>query len=407
MQSHAERITVRFRVAIAASVLALLTAGCGVLRVSVSSSGTEGAKASTALDVTDDGRFSLFASDSDNLVPGDTNGASDVFRHDATTGATVRVDLAENGSQLADGAFFGAVSQDGRYVAFTTAAKLDPGDTNGTSDVYVRDLMAGTTTWASQPPAGGLGSGGALDNVTISADGRYVSFFWQTPFFPPNSDLYRRDRQAGTTTRVLDGGHLEGMFASADSRHYVVTPTCFQGGCFPMPIIVDTDGSANGWPALPFAPCKFQNVSAMSSNGRYLVWTSAGGAPSPCLAAGTYLVDRKTGVASLLSNIGDVDNVIGVSRDATAIVYIADGSVLPGGTPSRRDLYVRDLVHHTDARLNLKSDGKEGNADVLSAVLSDGGHEVAFVSAADNLVANDHNGVNDVFVRPIGVSPAP
>jgi hypothetical protein len=401
---RSERTGGGLRVLIGLGALALVASGCGVVRVSVSSNGTEGAKASTVFGVTDNGRYSLFASDSDNLVTGDTNGVSDVFRHDASTGETVRVDVATDGSQLAGGTSFGAVSQDGRYVAFTTTAKLDPADTNDTSDVYVRDLTASTTTWASQPPVGGFGAGGARTDVAISADGRYVSFYWTTPFFPPNNDLYRRDRQAGTTTRMLEGGHLAGMLSSADSRHYVVTPTCFQGGCFPMPIIIDTDGSASGWPALPFANCSFQNVWAMSSNGRYLVWGSAGGAPSPCLAAGTYLVDRTTGVASPLGNVGDV---IGVSRDATAIVYIADGNVLPGGTSGRQDLYVRDLVHHSDARLNVTSENREADADVLFGVLSDVGHQVAFVSAADDLVANDHNGVSDVFVRPIGLSPAP
>jgi hypothetical protein len=407
------------RVAIGAGVLALVASGCAIARVSVSSTGIEGTKASTKiLAVTDDGRYSLFVSDAANLVAGDTNGQPDVFRHDATTGATVRIDVATNGAPLTTGANDGAMSSDGRYAAFVTADPLDPADTNESADVYVRDLEDNVTRWASRAP-GNTAFEGSVQNVpggnavTISADGRYVSFLWQSGDFPPVTKLYYRDFVGKTTLALTPGLSIAGMLSSRDETHYVFQTRCFQGGCMPGPLVFDpppTNGSAP-WPTLPFGSCGFAHVDAMSATGRFLVWNSMGGLPAPCLPKGLYLVDRTTAGATPLGTLAPSNgpnppiptSVAGVSRDGTAIVYVGDGSLLPGGTQGRADLYLRDLVQHADARLNLSTTGAESNGNIGTVVLSDVGHRIAFSSTADNLVDNDHNGVSDVFVRPIGL----
>jgi hypothetical protein len=384
------------------TVLALIASGCAIVRVSVSSGGAEGSKASsTVLGVSDDGRYSLYLSDADNLVPGDTNLASDVFRHDAVTGQTVRVNVGPNGAQALNGSYDAAMSADGRYVAFVSVDHLDPAAPDFGA-AYVRDLSANTTTWVSQPPAAGLPQGGVHD-VAISADGRFVSFLWRTfttlPVAP--TTLYRRDRQAGTTAQLSEGGYIFGMHASSDGRHFVLQPTCLQGGCFPVPRLIDTDGTANGWPPLAWGHCTFSGVDAISATGRFLVWWSAGGLLPPCLGAGTFLVDRATGTATLLANRGPLSiGGQGVSRDGTAVLFGADGAFLPGGTAGRRDLYLRDLARNTDTRVGVSFSGAEPNADIVGAILSDDGHQTAFTTDASNLVANDRNGVSDVFVRP-------
>ena len=53
----------------------------------------------------------------------------------------------------------GSISDDGRYVAFATAEALVPVDTNGRSDIYVRDLLLGTDTLASASSTGEVGNG--------------------------------------------------------------------------------------------------------------------------------------------------------------------------------------------------------------------------------------------------------
>ena len=88
-----------------------------------------------------DGRFVAFDSEATNLVPGDTNDASDVFVRDRQTGTTRRVSVSSGGAQGNGASFDPAISADGRFVAFNSdATNLVPGDTNGAADVFVRTL---------------------------------------------------------------------------------------------------------------------------------------------------------------------------------------------------------------------------------------------------------------------------
>ena len=117
------------------------------IQASVSTSGavTQGA----APEISSDGRFVTFTSDSATIVAGDTNGASDVFVRDLEQGVTRRVSVTNGGGQLADGAEGSSISGDGRFVAFNTTANLSGADTDNTQDIYVRDTVANTTTYES------------------------------------------------------------------------------------------------------------------------------------------------------------------------------------------------------------------------------------------------------------------
>jgi Tol biopolymer transport system component len=110
-------------------------------RVSVSSAGTEGGATSQAPSISADGRFVTFDSFASNLVGGeDTNNYSDIFLHDRQTGTTSRVSVNSAGTtQGNDECHQPAISADGRFVAFETAASsLIVGDTNGETDVFIR-----------------------------------------------------------------------------------------------------------------------------------------------------------------------------------------------------------------------------------------------------------------------------
>jgi hypothetical protein len=389
-----------------ASVVALVATGCAITRVSVSSSGSEGNQASGSWSVTDDGRYSLVSSDATNLVPDDTNNATDFFRHDTKTGATVRVDVANDGSQLPGGVITAAMSSDGRYVAFLTAAALDPADTNAVPDVYVRDLTAGTTTWASQVPPGVQTYGGA-SNLAISTGGRFVSFLWSSPgSFPPIDDetLYRRDRQLGTT-KALSTNTYNSYAASKDLQHFALSIGCTHG-CTPAPVLIDTDGSGAGWPVLPFGNCAFVTTGPLSATGRYLAWHSQGDVGgSACLAAGDYVVDRATATARLI--VQDARAwIAGISSDGNSVLMVGPGNLGSDGSASRIDLFLLDVANGSTRRFASSTSGGEPDADILGGVLSDGGHEIAFTSAADDLVDHDTNGVADAFVRPGAARPS-
>lgn len=108
-------------------------------RVSVDSHGAQGIGDSEGPSISADGRFVAFYSDAANLVAGDGNAAGDGFVRDRKAGRTKRVSVASHGTQGNDTSFPPSISADGRFVAFTSLANnLVAGDTNGASDVFVR-----------------------------------------------------------------------------------------------------------------------------------------------------------------------------------------------------------------------------------------------------------------------------
>lgn len=127
--------------------------------------------------VSEHGRFVAFSSRTKNLVPGDTNGVQDVFVHDRKTGKTKRASLDSSGHQVRrHSANRPSISGNGRYVVFSSRAKnLVPGDTNGDSDVFLRNLTARRTVRVSVSASGAQARDGS-DQPAISADGRYVAF---------------------------------------------------------------------------------------------------------------------------------------------------------------------------------------------------------------------------------------
>ncbi len=101
-----------------------------------------------------DGTKVVFTSVATNLVPGDANGAPDVFLRDLVANTTTRVSLDAAGQELPGFAVDGAISGDGLGVAFVTAQSLVAADTNAPqADVYVRTLATGAVELASR--AGG------------------------------------------------------------------------------------------------------------------------------------------------------------------------------------------------------------------------------------------------------------
>ena len=176
-------------------------------RVSVATGGGQANGDSFRAHLSADGRYVVFESVASNLVTGDTNGASDVFRHDRVTGETVRVSVATGGGQASGASLDATISDDGNLVAFSsTAFDLIASDANGASDVFVRDMTAGTTTRASITATSGEGDLASQEPV-ISGDGRFVAFSSLATNMVAGdtnsvSDVFLRDRVAGTTTRV-------------------------------------------------------------------------------------------------------------------------------------------------------------------------------------------------------------
>jgi len=102
-----------------------------------------------------DGRYIAYYSDATNLVAGDTNLSPDAFLFDAVTGTTTRISTATDGAQANSGSYLPAISADGRYITYSSdASNLVVGDTNSTSDVFrTRVAVPAAITPAAPAPA--------------------------------------------------------------------------------------------------------------------------------------------------------------------------------------------------------------------------------------------------------------
>ena len=208
------------------------------------------------LSMSADGRYGLFLSADPGLVPDDTNGRNDVFVHDLVSGTTTRVSVASDGSQATNHSWDAAMTPDGRTITFRSDANnLVPGDTNGAADIFVHELATGVTTRVSVATGGGQGeSGGYVYRTTsdpgISDDGRFVSFVSTARDLVPNDDCCSRDvfvhdRATATTIRAsvstagvaapADASPASGATISSDGRSVAFVTSALELSALPNP----------------------------------------------------------------------------------------------------------------------------------------------------------------------------
>jgi len=330
-------------------------------RMNISSSGEQANLNSFAPSVSTDGRYVAFVSFATNLVTGDTNGYPDVFVRDRQSGTTERVSVSSSGDQgngkcLGDSAT--AISPDGRYVAFASSAtNLITGDTNGYSDVFVRDRQSGTTERASVSSSGAQGDSASLW-PSISADGRFVSFYSYASNLVPSdtnaySDVFVRDLETHVTERLS------------------VSSTGQQGNYISGPSSISADGRYVAFES------QATNLVAGDTNG------------------GAFVRDREAGTTERVS--------VGSSGEqlswAHAPSISADGRYVAF---EYGNVWVRDRQIGVTELVSI--DGAGEPADQASAywnglAISADGQCVVFTSAASDLVLGDTNGLWDVFVR--------
>ncbi|MBV9098057.1 MAG: hypothetical protein JO079_08365, partial [Frankiaceae bacterium] len=143
------RIGLTFAILAAGLIAPWATAGTPtagtVIRVSVGDHGQQGNGWEQGANMSADGRYVVFCTYASNAVSGDTNGNTDVFVRDVTAGTTKLVSAAANGAIGNGGSCGDVMTPDGRYVAFGSQATnlVASPDTNGQADVFVKDLVTG------------------------------------------------------------------------------------------------------------------------------------------------------------------------------------------------------------------------------------------------------------------------
>jgi len=343
-----------------------------ISRVSTSTAGTPaGGWGGYAASISADGRFVVFEG-SDNLVPGGPNGSEDVFIKDIQTGAITRISTSSAGVEGNGGSQSPAISGDGRYVVFDSAASnLVPGDNNAVGDIFMKDVLTGATTRLSVSGSG-VEAGSVSYDASVSADGRVVSFMSHATNLVPNDtnavgDVFVRDIQAGTITRVS----TTSLGAEAAGSH----------------------GDAS-----------------ISPDGRYVAF----GSTSTTLVSGdtnavedVFVKEISNGTTTRVSTTGQA-GVEGngrsedpaFSNDGRYIVFASRASnLLSGDTNGQMDVFRKDLQDGSVIRASLASDGSQADSQSYYAGISSDGRFVVFQSNATNLVSGDNNALADVFVN--------
>lgn len=343
--------------------------------VSISSEGVQGDNPSYFPSLSGNGRYVAFDSTASNLVPGDTNARHDAFVRDRATGTTSRVSVSSSEAQSEgdpgeweDGLeTTPVISADGRYVAFATDAfNLVPGDTNFYTDVFVRDRQAGTTERVSISSSGRQGNGDS-EGPVISGHGRYVAFSsTSTTLAPGGRDVggvFVRDRTTKTLRRVSVNDH--GVAGNGFSTGAAI--------------------SAHG------GTVAFQSAATNLVPGDHNKHTDVFLRKAPG-------VTRRVSVSSAEIGANGNSSSPTVSAHGRYVAFVsAATNLVAGDTNSLRDVFVRDLKTGTTQRISVASDGSESNGDNTDAVISGDGRYVAFTSTASNLAPG--GGLPTAYIR--------
>jgi Tol biopolymer transport system component len=342
------------------------------VRISVRSDGTQGNAQSNYPSISADGRYVAFVSYADNLVDGDTNGVSDIFVRDNQTNQTSRVSVISLGMQANGPSEAPSMSADGRYIAFASSAdNLVGGGTNGAWDVFIHDTQTNQTFRVSVASDGAQGNGDSF-LPSISADGRYLAFVSRGSNLVSGdtndlADIFLHDTQTNQTTRVSIASD------GTQANHESWTPS-------------------------------------VSADGRYVAFqTDADNLVNSDTNAATDIFVRdiqanqttRISVASdgTQANRASYGAAISANGRYVALVSYAD-NLVSGDTNGGRDTFRYDTQTNETIRVSVASDGTQANGESFDQPsISADGRYVAFTSIADNLVSGDTNGQWDLFVH--------
>jgi Tol biopolymer transport system component len=391
------------------------------------------------------GRYVAFESYATDLVTGvsDTNGLPDIFVRDLVLNTTTLVSVNAIGTATGNLASDQPqISGDGRYVAFRSlATDLVPGDTNGQSDIFVRDLVAHTTTLASVNAAGTASGNGASQNPVLSADGGTVAFVSYASDLVPGdtngtTDVFARDLRHGTTTLVSvnaagtasgnnasedpsisDDGDRIAFSSSATDLVAGITdvnaaPDVFvrdltHGTTMLASIAIDGQATGNGLSGTP----------ALSGDGHVVAFRSrasnlVGGADNNN-TFDVFVRDLVTGQTALVS-VNASGTAAGnsysqepaLSRTGRFVTFVSAATDLTPGVANATvgtDVFVRDMVLGRTVMLSANTDASTaGDMSSDGPVISANGRVVAFASASTNLAAGNPAGAQQVYAA---VSP--
>ena len=384
---------------------------------------------SSQIDISLDGRYVVYTSDRD-ILSEDTNRDEDVYLYDRQTGITKLISVSSDGKNGRYWSQIPSISEDGRYIAFSSINPLVPSDTNTASDIYVHDQQSGFTERVSISSDGVQGNSWS-GSSNISPDGRYVVFDSTSNNLVPgdtnqynrHSNIFFHDRQTGLTELISisssgeQGNSSSGSPVVSEDGRYVA----FRSSSDNL-VINDTNGSYHDL-FIHDRVMKTTEVVSVLPNGEQLEtgtthfklsqdWRYIAFYEFHNIGYGTsgegdvYVHDRETKQTSIVSV--STEGIVG-NRGSYGIEISPDGrfvsfrsaatNFVEGVTNRNDDTFIHDRLTGITQRISLSSRGQQGDGSSYSAQFSADNKVVVFSSFANNLVTNDiHYTGRDVFV---------
>jgi hypothetical protein len=346
-----------------------------VTRVSVLTGGLDAGGSSFQPDISADGRYVTFRSTAP-LVADDTNGLQDVFRHDRSTGITIRVSVATDGTQANGHSSAPRMSADGRYVVFESlATNLVAGDTNQQGDIFLRDVLASTTTRLSVSTTG-VQSDRLSYSPSISDDGGRIAFLSDATTLdptpdpltcdptvnPPCSRAFVRTVASATTTRLGFAVAQPGL-SGITAEGYRVTEAVIAGQGLTVTALIHgyltiggSQFSSDAFATYSFAPGSPAVVDVPASTGPVqvpqrtsLAVDATGRVQAYCVGSGSsfrvFVFDRQTWVTHAAPPAAQPDcHGVTLSPDGLTVFFASvGGSVVSGDTNGAFDVFALDL----------------------------------------------------------------
>ena len=352
---------------------------------SVSSSGAaaNGAKGGDHSAVSADGRFVVFRSAASNLVPGVSG--NQIYVRDRSTRKTELVSQP-SGTSNTGGASSGdwpSISNDGCRIVFESdATNLVNGDGNHSTDIFLRDRCANppTTTFASVSSQGAQG-GGQSKNGDISGDG-HVVVFWSYAIdlvqgVSNRGQVYRHDFTTGATTLVSDNGGQTGK----GGNHSSDCPS------------VSADGNR-----VAFWSYASDIVGGGDPSGVWNIYVyDATASPHTQRAS-----SNASGLAQDRgSNSTSAITCPAISGDGRFVAFASGSGNLVGDDHNGiADMFLKDLSSGEVRRLSVAGSGAEANGPSTGRpAISSTGSSVAFSTDATNLAPEKASGGPHIVVR--------
>jgi dipeptidyl aminopeptidase/acylaminoacyl peptidase len=208
-------------------------------------------------------------------------------------------------------------------------------------------------------------------SFSISSDGRFIAFESDATNLVSNDynstgDIFVRDQQTGQTSIVS------------------VNSSGVQGN-------------------------NYSQSPAISGDGRYVAFAST----ATNLVSGDtngvkdiFVHDRQTGQTTRVSvdsfgvQSNGVSSGTSISNDGRYVAFQSSASnLVPADTNSAMDVFVHDIQTGYTKRVSVSSTGVQGNSASGYSKISSDGQVVVYSSAASNLVSNDTNNREDIFIH--------